>query len=222
MAYLGTRDSGGTARYVLVSEADAAPVPETVPLVDAAAIPTAGLTAFQAIYEHALVAAGDHVMVLGAGGGVGSFAVQLCKHAGATVSAVTSRRSADRAREVGADAVFVAGESLDLPGPVDVLLVFAEVSQDQLAAAAALVRPGGRIVSATTSVTGSLELRAGVTTKNMVAYSSGNDLSRIASIIDSGGFDLGISARLPMGDLARVHARHHAGELHGRVVLLAD
>jgi hypothetical protein len=86
--------SGAMAEYVTALVDLLVAAPTRIPLADAAAIPVAGLTAWQAVFEHAHVTAGQRVLINGAGGGVGRFAVQLAKDAGATVIATASGRSA--------------------------------------------------------------------------------------------------------------------------------
>jgi len=81
------------------------PAPTGIPLADAAAIPVAALTAWQALFEHGDLTPGQRVLVNGAGGGVGGFTVQLAKRAGATVVATASPRSAAIVRSLGADQI---------------------------------------------------------------------------------------------------------------------
>lgn len=93
------------AEYVCVPATSAVRKPDGVSFVEAAAVPLAGCTALFAVREEAGVRPGQHVLVNGAAGGVGSHAVQLAKHAGATVTAVCSAGKADRVRDAGADHV---------------------------------------------------------------------------------------------------------------------
>lgn len=75
--------------------------PASIPLANAAALPVAGITAWQAVFEHGKVTAGQRVLVNGAGGGVGGFVTQLAKHAGAEVIATAGARSAEAVRRQG-------------------------------------------------------------------------------------------------------------------------
>ncbi|MFC7589847.1 alcohol dehydrogenase catalytic domain-containing protein [Nonomuraea antimicrobica] len=97
--------SGAAAEYAIAPASALVSAPRSIPLADAAAVPVAGLTAWQAVHEHARVAPGQRVLVNGAGGGVGLFAVQFAKLASAHVTATASPRSADAVRRLGADAV---------------------------------------------------------------------------------------------------------------------
>src|SRR6478672_2991473 len=100
---------GAAAEYVAVEARNLAPKPATLSHQEAAAIPMAGLTAVQALFDHGRLAAGQTVLVLGAGGGVGSFAVQLARAAGARVLASARGWARELVLGLGADA-FVAAE----------------------------------------------------------------------------------------------------------------
>jgi NADPH:quinone reductase-like Zn-dependent oxidoreductase len=98
--------SGGSwAEYAAAREARLAPKPANVSFEEAAAVPIAGITALQALRDHGGVQAGQKVLINGASGGVGTFAVQLAKSFGADVTAVCSTRNVDQARALGADRV---------------------------------------------------------------------------------------------------------------------
>jgi len=96
---------GGLAEYVCVGESALAKIPETISFDVAAAVPLAAITAWRAIKEKAAVTAGQTVLINGASGGVGTYAVMLAKALGARVTAVCSTRNQDLARSIGADHV---------------------------------------------------------------------------------------------------------------------
>lgn len=96
---------GSFAEYACVSATKLALKPETVIFEQAAALPVAGLTALQALRDHGQIQPGQHVLINGASGGVGTFAVQLAKHFGAHVTAVCSGKNFDLMRSIGADEV---------------------------------------------------------------------------------------------------------------------
>ena len=97
--------TGAFAEYVRAPEAKLVPKPAELTFVQAAALPVSGLTALQAVRDHADVQAGQHVLVLGASGGVGTYAVQLAKARGATVTGVCRTAKVDLVRALGADQV---------------------------------------------------------------------------------------------------------------------
>ena len=92
IGFLPFVDDGAAAEYVVAAAASLAPAPSRIPLTDAAALPLVGLTAWQALFEHAGLEAGQRILVSGASGAVGGYAVQLAKAAGARVIATASRR----------------------------------------------------------------------------------------------------------------------------------
>ena len=96
---------GGFAEYVAVPESALALKPASVSFEDAAALPMAALTALQALRDQGNIQPGQKVLIYGAGGGVGTFAVQLAKNFGAEVTAVCSAKNVELARSLGADHV---------------------------------------------------------------------------------------------------------------------
>src|SRR5215211_9077113 len=96
---------GAAAEHVVAPAGILAPAPASIPLRDAAALPMVGLTAWQALFDDAGLTAGQRVLINGAGGAVGGYAVQLAKEIGARVIATASPRSAERVKAAGADEI---------------------------------------------------------------------------------------------------------------------
>lgn len=159
---LGDPRWGTLAEYVVVPAANVAPVPGHLTDPQAATLALAGLTAFRALFTVGQLAAGDHLLIPGVGGGVALLALALGRAAGATVT-VTSRRPEvlDRARKLGADAAIPTNSdwARQLAGTVDVVLD--TVGSAVFAPAIGTLRPGGRLVSvgATTGADVGLDLR---------------------------------------------------------------
>ena len=221
-AVIARLDGGGASAEYAVAPADlVARAPIGIPLADAAAIPLAGLTAWQAVFEHGHVRSGQRVLINGAGGGVGSFAIQLAKRVGAFVIATASKRSVNQVRGHGADEV-VDYTSAALPdavaGPVDVVLNLVPTSPEASAALVGLARPGGTIVS----ITGKIDAvaSAGVTSNQFVARNDPAILTELVLLVDSGELAVDISERLPLSRIADVHRRSERGDIRGKVILL--
>ncbi|QBR92993.1 NAD(P)-dependent alcohol dehydrogenase [Nocardioides euryhalodurans] len=113
---MGTAPGGTFAELAVTSPDRLVAKPAAWTFEEAAAVPISGLTALQAVHDVGRVRAGQRVLVLGASGGVGSFVVQLARHAGARVDAVCSATKAEFVRGLGADRVLPHGPGADLPG----------------------------------------------------------------------------------------------------------
>ncbi|WP_149262618.1 NADP-dependent oxidoreductase [Actinomadura sp. K4S16] len=224
IGFLPMTGDGAAAEYVLAPAEVLTPAPKNVPLADAAALPLVGLTAWQALYDQAKLADGQRVLVNGAGGAVGGYAVQLAKRAGAHVIATAGPRSAERVRAAGADEVVdhtATALSSAVTEPVDVVLNLAPVDPDQLAAMPALVRPGGVIVNTTVWMPAPTDEERGVRGVNLFVRSDAGQLSRLVDLVDSGELRVDVAERVPLAELPALHARAAAGEVSGKVVVLS-
>ncbi|MFI6519448.1 NADP-dependent oxidoreductase [Spirillospora sp. NPDC050679] len=212
---IGRLDRGGAAaEYAVGTAADLVAAPVSVPLAEAAAIPVAGLTAWQALFEHGRVEAGMRVLVNGAGGGVGMFAVQLARHAGARVVATASPRSARAVRGYGADEIVdYTRAPLSEAGPVDLVL---HLVPGDAAALLPLVRPGGALVSITGPVAAPPGSR--VATAHFVARNDAAQLAGLVALVDAGAVRVEAAVR-PLAEAAAVHRDAEAGRVRGKVVL---
>src|SRR3954454_16054712 len=148
IGFLPITGPGAAAEYVVAPAEILAPAPTSIPLVDAAALPIVGLTAWQALFDDAELVSGQRVLINGAGGAVGGYAVQLANRAGAHVIATASPRSADRARAAGADEVIDhTTTEVTVGEPVDVVRTLARIAPEELDAFVPLVAAGGVVVN---------------------------------------------------------------------------
>nr|WP_089295751.1 NADP-dependent oxidoreductase [Actinoplanes regularis] len=193
-----------SAEYVVAPAADLVPAPATIPLVNAAAIPVAGLTAWQAVFEHAEIRPGQRVLINGAGGGVGGFAVQLARYAGAYVIATASPRSAGTVREQGADEI-VDYTTTPLPAGVDVVLNLAHLEPPRVAEISSLAPV---LVSVTVPVG-----------RHFVARNDPGQLAELVALIDAGVVRVDVAGCRPLTELAAVHRDAEANRLRGKTVL---
>jgi NADPH:quinone reductase-like Zn-dependent oxidoreductase len=221
VAFLPMTAPGAAAEYVAAPAEALAAAPRTVELADAAALPSVGLAAWQALFEHAGLKAGQSVLINGAGGAVGGYAVQLAKQAGATVTATASARSIDRIRSYRADRIVdytatpllhaVAGQQFD------VVLNLAPTSPQETARLVDLVADGGAFVSTTTP--GPEDAGRGVRTAQVFARSDAAQLTELVARVDAGELQIEVAERRPLTDLAAVHDQATAGRLPGKTVL---
>jgi NADPH:quinone reductase-like Zn-dependent oxidoreductase len=221
VAFLPMTAPGAAAEYVAVPAEALAAAPRTVELADAAALPSAGLTAWQALFEYACLRAGQSILVNGAGGAVGGYAVQLAKQAGATVTATASARSTGRVRSYRADQV-VDYTVTPLPQAVagqqfDVVLNLVPTSAEETAQLADLVADDGTFVSTTTP--GPEDAGRGVRTVRVFVRSDAAQLAGLVARVDAGDLRIEVAERRPLTDLADVHDQAVAGRLPGKTIL---
>jgi NADPH:quinone reductase-like Zn-dependent oxidoreductase len=209
---------GAAAEYVAVEARNVAPKPQTVDHVHAAAVPRAGLTAWQGLFDHGKLAKGQTVVIHGAGGAVGSMAVQLARWAGAQVIGTGRGHSRALVTELGADR-FVAldAEHLDdVAGQAD--LVFDTIGGEVLARSPALLRPGGTLVT----IKGDSPLpadRDDITTVLFIQESSRAQLAELARLIDEGQLRPQVGAVYPLDQAVTAYSSKSAGGIPGRIVL---
>jgi NADPH:quinone reductase-like Zn-dependent oxidoreductase len=219
VAFLPIGAPGAAAEYVAAPAESLAAAPRIGELADAAVLPSVGLAAWQALFDHAGLKAEQRILINGAGGAVGGYAVQLAKWAGAIVTATASARSRDRILAYGADQVVdytatpvaqaVTGQQFD----VVLNLVFTEETAQLLD----LVADGGVFV--TTVVPGPQDAGRGVRTAEVFTRSDASQLAELVSRIDAGELKLGPAERRPLTELAAVHDEAAGGRLAGKTVL---
>ncbi|GAB7045306.1 NADP-dependent oxidoreductase [Catenuloplanes indicus] len=216
IGFLGLVAVGASAEYVLAPAGILAPAPASIPLADAAALPVAGLTAWQALFDHAKLTAGQRVLINGAGGAVGAYAVQLAKGAGAYVIGVTGPRSADRARAAGADEV-LDRDAGAVTEPVDAVLNLAPVTPDRLAALVPHIVDGGVLVNTTVWMPAPSDEARGVRGIDLFVRGDAAQLAGLAARVDAGELTVDVARRVPLAGLATVHAE--PGAVSGKTVI---
>jgi NADPH:quinone reductase-like Zn-dependent oxidoreductase len=209
---------GTAAEYVAVEARNMAPRPQTVDHVHAAAVPRAGLTAWQALFDHGRLAKGQTVVIHGAGGAVGSTAVQLARWAGAEVIGTGRSHSRPLVLELGADR-FVALDAdrlEDVAGQAD--LVFDTIGGEVLARSPALLRPGGTLVSVRAAAPPP-GTRDDIRTVIFIQESSRAQLIELARLVDEGHLRPQVGAVYPLAQAAEAYRAKAAGGIPGRIVL---
>jgi NADPH:quinone reductase-like Zn-dependent oxidoreductase len=221
VAFLPLAAPGAAAQFVAAPAESLAAAPRTVDLVEAAALPSVGLAAWQALFEHAEVKAGQSLLVHGAGGAVGGYAVQLAKRAGAIVTATASAPSLGRVRSHGADGLVDHTAPPDpqaLAGQrFDVVLNLAPTNAEETAQLVDLVADGGVFV--TTVIPGPKEAGRGVRTLEVFARSDAAQLAELVALVDAGELQIDVAHQRPLTELAAVHDEVAAGRLVGKTVL---
>ena len=213
---------GAAAEYVLAPAEVLAPAPHSVALADSAALPTVGLTAWQALFEVAGLKAGQTILINGAGGAVGGYAVQLAKSAGAIATATANARSAERLRGYGADRIIDYIDYTSTPiavagQPFDVVLNLVSTSPEETAELVGVVADGGIHVGTMTSGTEDPQRR--VRAQRIFVRSDAGQLAGLVSRVDAGQLRIDVADRRPLTEAAAVHADADAGRLPGKTIL---
>ena len=223
VGFLPMTEDGASAEFVLAPAELLTEAPTSIPLVDAAALPSASLSAWQALFEQADLKAGQRVLVNGAGGGVGGFAIQLAKQAGATVIATASLRSREAVEALGADRIVdytATAVTEAISEPVEVVLNLVNAPESDLAGLTDLVCDGGVLVSTTSPVRD--DPGRDVRSVRLFVRSDAGQLAAIVERVDSGELRVDVSERFPLSEIARVHELGEAGKFRGKVVLTPD
>jgi NADPH:quinone reductase-like Zn-dependent oxidoreductase len=226
-AMLPVSKGGGFAQYAVVPAKTAAHLPDSLSFVEAAAAPLTALTALQALRKVA-PRAGERLLIHGAAGGVGSYAVQIARIMGARVTGVASGRNADFVCALGAE----TSVDYTTPGALDALrgqfaLVFDAANYLPFSQAKALLTPGGRYVSV--NPTAGLPPRAwwarlttGMTVKSIFVRPVGADLATLAEWFATGALRSAVEQVYPLNDVAAALAHSETGHVRGKLVVQID
>ncbi|WP_082687516.1 NADP-dependent oxidoreductase [Curtobacterium oceanosedimentum] len=222
VGFLPMERDGGAAEYV-VSPAEAlVTAPTSVPLADASALPSVALTAWQALFDEGHLEAGQRVLINGAGGVVGKYAIQLAVRAGVHVVATASPRSADAVRAAGAQQVVdhtMTDVLAALDEPVDVLLNLAPIEPERFRALVAAVRDGGAVVSTTAFMATPDDASRGVRAATVFVLPNRERLAELVALVDAGQLTVEVTRRVPLAELPALHAEGAAGRIAGKVVV---
>lgn len=212
------RQAGAYAEYVVAPARHLAPKPASLTHVQAAALPLAALTAWQALVDAAGVRPGERVLVHAAAGGVGHFAVQIAKARGAYVIGTASAAKHDLVRELGADEVvdYRATRFEDVVSDVDVVLdgLGGETAERSLK----VLRDGGRLIT----LPGPDDVpaaRDGVRADWVLVEPDHLGLREVAALVDRGELRPVVDTVLPLGEAAQAHAIGERGRTTGKIVL---
>jgi len=234
---------GAFAEFSAIKEDDVAIKPKALTMEEAASIPLVGLTAWQALIERANLKQGQKVLIHAGSGGVGTFAIQLAKHVGATVATTTSTANVDLVRSLGADIMidYKKQDFADVLRDYDVVLN--SLDKVTLEKSLRVLKPGGQLISISgppdaafaRSLGASWVLRMimgvlsyGITTKakrRQAKYSflfmraNGGQLTEITALIDDGIIRPVVDRVFPFASTKEAMAYVEAGRAKGKVVV---
>jgi NADPH:quinone reductase-like Zn-dependent oxidoreductase len=219
-AFYGVNDwfgDGAQAEYCLARSVEIAPKPKSLSHREAAVVPISALTAWQGLFEHARLTEGNKVLVHGAAGGVGVFAVQLACWRGARVIGTAWTANLDFVRRLGAiEAIDYQTQRFeDVVQDVDV--VFDTVGGETLKRSWAVVKPEGKIVSASHLTETATD--PGVRDTFFLVRADRRQLVEIARLLDAGELRSFVAGVFPLAQATQAYARAAQGHLRGKIVL---
>lgn len=210
---------GADAEFVAVPLSNMSLKPRTLGPVEAASVPLAGMTAWQGLFEHGRLAPGQTVLILGASGGVGSFAVQLAKLHGATVIGTASSRNVARVRRLGADRVIDYRKEKVEETVKGVDLVLDLVGGELQKRAMSCLKDGGRLVSAVQPPDEASAKASGISALMFRMKPDAQQLRELAAKLEGGELTAEVAKILPLEKAAEAEELNRRGEIDGKIVL---
>src|SRR6201982_1567528 len=206
-AFISIPTGGGYAEYALAKENWAALKPATLHFVEAAGVPSVALTAWQALVDKANVQSGQTVLIQGASGGVGMFAIPIAKIRGAKVFATASTANQDFLKQLGADVAidYKTQKFEDIAKDVDV--VVDGVGGETLKRSYPIVKKGGIVVGLVGRVDQAELDKYGIRGAAVFVEPNGEKLAEIGKLIDAKKIKVVISDTLPLADAAKAEAK---------------
>ncbi len=219
-AYGDIRVNGAYAEYISLPAAIVCPKPQSLNFAEAGSIPLAGTTAWEALFEQANLQSGQTILVHGAGGAVGGFAVQFAKAKGATVFATATGDDVAYVQGLGADTVidYKTEKFEDKAQSLDAVLD--TLSGDTRARSWATLRDGGVLVSTLPGADAPADAAArGIVGKSFSAHPEGAHLAEIGGLVDAGKVKARVGAVLPLFEAKQAQEQAAGGHTQGKVVL---
>src|SRR6266700_515648 len=222
-AVFGQSAKGAYAEYVAVSVEALALKPQTLSFAEAAAVPVGATTAWRALFEYGGLTSAQRVLIQGAAGGVGLFAVQLAKWKGAQVIGTASTANLDFVRSLGADTV-VDYTTTPVESVVQNMdLVLDGVGGETLISSLAAIRRGGTLISTASPPPQEQARMRGVRAMMIHSQPSSALLQTLTQLIDEGRLKVPVETTFPLSKVQQAHERSQSGHGRGRIVLqIAD
>ncbi|HEY2874513.1 MAG TPA: NADP-dependent oxidoreductase [Reyranella sp.] len=212
---------GAYAEYALASAGMVSSKPKSLSFIEAAAVPVVAVTARQALFDHAKLTTGQTVVIHGAAGSVGAYAVQLAHQAGLHTIATASGGDAALVRGLGADTVIDYRTEPFENSVRDADAVIDLVGGDTQKRSFQVLRRGGRLISAVSEPDQDLAQRHGVAAAFFLVNVTTEELAGIARLIDDGKLRVGVGAILPLAEARLAHLMLEGRQPHpkGKIVL---
>jgi NADPH:quinone reductase-like Zn-dependent oxidoreductase len=217
--YLSVMSGGGYAEYAVAKESETALKPKNINFVEAAAVPLAATTAWQALIDSAKIDKGQTVLIHGGSGGVGSFAIQIAKARGAKVIATASTVHQQLLKQLGVDQAidYTTTKFENVVKDVDVVLNC--VRADALGRSYVVVKKGGVIVSITDEPDQTECAKHGITCSRMGAHPDSKVLEELTKLIESRKMKPIVSQTFPLAEASKAHQQVETRHTLGKIVL---
>lgn len=217
--FVNLKRCGAYAEFALATEGEVIRKPETLDFVQAAAVPVATLTSWQALFDIAHLAAGQRVLIHGAAGGVGSMAVQLAKAKGAWVAGTASARNAQFLRDFCVDQV-IDYQAVRFEEAVrDLDVVLDTIGGDTQARSFGVLKKGGVLVSTVGEPEEARCAEFGVQGVMFLVQPNAAQLAEIAQLIEAGKVRPYVETILPLTEARRAQELSQTGHTRGKIVL---
>jgi NADPH:quinone reductase-like Zn-dependent oxidoreductase len=214
-------DRGAQSEHVIVKLAELVAAPKSIDLIHAAAVPLAAMTAWQGLFDHGGLAAGQTVLIHGGAGGVGHLAIQFAKAKGATVFTTANAEDYDFVRELGADiAIDYENERFeDVARDIDLVLdLTGGATQER---SWAVLREGGMLVSTVSEPDqGKAAAHKVRAAPRWMATPNAAQLREVAELIDAGKVKVVVTQTFPLDEIRGAQERLEKGHLRGKIVLI--
>src|SRR5437660_8922315 len=212
-------EGGGYAEYAVAKEAIVDEKPGTLDHVQAAAVPTGGITAWQALFEVAQLRAGQKVLIHAAAGGVGNFAVQFAKARDAYVIGTASSKNQAFLGELGVDKAVDYQKTRFEDAAHEADVVLDTIGGDTQERSFKALKKGGILVSIVQPPSQELATKYGVRALFYGGHPSSSNLAEIAKLIDAGKVKTVVETVLPLKEAPRAHELSQSGHVRGKIVL---
>ena len=212
-------DRGAYAQHVVLKPGEWAKKPANISHVEAAAVPLAGLTAWQGLIDHGGLKSGQRVLIHGGAGGVGHMAIQIAKAKGCWVATTVSGRDKDFVLGLGADkAIDYKNEKFE-DQVSDIDLVYDLIGGETQTRSFAVLKPGGALISTLQEPDKQKAKEKNLRTAHYMADANGAELSEIAKLIEAGKITPHVAARFPLDQAAKAQDMLEKQHVQGKIVL---
>jgi NADPH:quinone reductase-like Zn-dependent oxidoreductase len=223
-----TIQHGTYTDYIVLPEAYIAKAPRNIPLKNAAALPLAGLTAFQSLFAHGRLKRNEVIVIWGASGGVGSFAIQLAAKKGAKVIAIASKRNVEYTKRLGATfAIDYTTQNVEEEvrklSPEGADLIFDTIGGETFKRCFDIVKRTGRVISILENIK-----EAAMLPKPEVEYHycfvepNSSHLNSLREMVENGELKIFIEAEYPLEEAAKAQERIEKGHTRGKIIITMD